>query len=85
MLKNLRLQFSSALAGLAALFAVFAMTIPTWAIFCTKTILVLGDSLSAEYGIARGTGWVVSLLEKRLNKEELGFKVFNAKCQWENQ
>jgi len=29
-------------------------------------ILVLGDSLSAEYGLERGTGWV-SLLEKKLN------------------
>ena len=29
------------------------------------TILVLGDSLSAEYGLARGTGWV-RLLEQRL-------------------
>jgi acyl-CoA thioesterase-1 len=29
------------------------------------TILVVGDSLSAEYGLARGSGWV-ALLEKRL-------------------
>ncbi len=29
------------------------------------TILVVGDSLSAEYGLKRGTGWV-ALLEKRL-------------------
>jgi acyl-CoA thioesterase-1 len=31
----------------------------------TKTLLVLGDSLSAEYGLPRGSGWV-SLLEKQL-------------------
>lgn len=31
----------------------------------SATILVLGDSLSAEYGLARGTGWV-RLLEQRL-------------------
>lgn len=30
------------------------------------TVLVLGDSLSAEYGIQRGMGWV-ALLEKQLN------------------
>lgn len=30
-----------------------------------QTILVLGDSLSAEYGLQRGTGWV-ALLEKKL-------------------
>ena len=33
------------------------------------TILVVGDSLSAEYGIARGTGWV-ALLEKKLAAEQ---------------
>jgi acyl-CoA thioesterase-1 len=32
------------------------------------TLLVLGDSLSAEYGLARGTGWV-ALLEARLARE----------------
>ena len=41
------------------------------------TVLVLGDSLSAEYGIARGQGWV-ALLEKRLADEHLGYKVVNA-------
>ena len=30
-----------------------------------RKILVVGDSLSAEYGISRGTGWV-ALLEQRL-------------------
>ena len=32
------------------------------------TILVVGDSLSAEYGLPRGAGWV-ALLEPRLAKE----------------
>ena len=40
------------------------------------TILIVGDSLSAEYGLARGTGWV-SLLEKRLASRP-GTKVVNA-------
>ncbi len=40
-------------------------------------ILVLGDSLSAEYGLARGTGWV-ALLEKQLSTEKPGGKVVNA-------
>ena len=34
-----------------------------------KTVLVLGDSLSAEYGLARGSGWV-ALLEQRLKAEQ---------------
>lgn len=33
------------------------------------TLLVLGDSLSAEYGLSRGQGWV-TLLEKRLAADE---------------
>jgi acyl-CoA thioesterase-1 len=37
----------------------------------------LGDSLSAEYGLKRGTGWV-ALLEKRLVKEKIAAKVINA-------
>jgi acyl-CoA thioesterase-1 len=31
----------------------------------SATLLVVGDSLSAEYGLARGSGWV-ALLEQRL-------------------
>ncbi|GAA6119414.1 arylesterase [Acidovorax sp. FG27] len=40
-------------------------------------ILVVGDSLSAEYGLARGTGWV-ALLEKKLADEKLPARVINA-------
>ena len=43
----------------------------------TTTIVVLGDSLSAEYGLRRGTGWV-ALLEKKLAKEPIAAKVVNA-------
>jgi len=42
-----------------------------------NTILVLGDSLSAEYGLARGTGWV-ALLEKRLAAQKIPATVVNA-------
>jgi acyl-CoA thioesterase-1 len=42
-----------------------------------KTVLVLGDSLSAEYGLARGSGWV-ALLEQRLSKEKIAAAVVNA-------
>ncbi len=40
-------------------------------------ILVLGDSLSAEYGLVRGAGWV-ALLEQRLAREKLAWQVVNA-------
>ena len=43
----------------------------------TDTILVVGDSLSAEYGLKRGTGWV-PLLEKQLALEKKTAKVINA-------
>ena len=41
------------------------------------TLLVVGDSLSAEYGIKRGTGWV-PLLEKQIAGEKKSAKVVNA-------
>jgi len=42
-----------------------------------KTVLVLGDSLSAEYGLARGSGWV-ALLGERLAREKRPVAVVNA-------
>ena len=38
---------------------------------------MVGDSLSAEYGLKRGTGWV-ALMEQRLAKENPQTKVVNA-------
>ncbi len=40
-------------------------------------MLVVGDSLSAEYGISRGAGWV-ALMEQRINKDGLRWRVINA-------
>lgn len=40
-------------------------------------VLVVGDSLSAEYGLARGKGWV-TLLEQRLEEAKPGTRVVNA-------
>jgi acyl-CoA thioesterase-1 len=42
-----------------------------------QTILVVGDSLSAEYGLARGKGWV-ALLDKQLQADKVDAKVVNA-------
>jgi len=42
-----------------------------------KVVLVLGDSLSAEYGLSRGTGWV-ALLDKKLAEEKIAARVVNA-------
>ncbi len=43
----------------------------------SRRLLVVGDSLSAEYGLARGTGWV-ALLDARLKREAPGVTVVNA-------
>jgi len=48
----------------------------------SKTILVLGDSLSAEYGLARGTGWV-QLLQERLATEKIAAPIVNASISGE--
>jgi acyl-CoA thioesterase-1 len=40
-------------------------------------ILVVGDSMSAEYGLRRGSGWV-ALLEQRLAREKIAATVVNA-------
>jgi acyl-CoA thioesterase-1 len=41
------------------------------------SLLVLGDSLSAEYGLKRGNGWV-ALLEGKLKAEKIQVGVINA-------
>ncbi len=47
-----------------------------------KTVLVLGDSLSAEYGLARGTGWV-ALAEKKVKAQKLDAEIVNASVSGE--
>ncbi|MEN9781550.1 MAG: arylesterase [Burkholderiaceae bacterium] len=47
-----------------------------------RTLLVLGDSLSAEYGLTRGRGWV-ALLEQRLAREKIAARVVNASISGE--
>ena len=45
-------------------------------------ILVLGDSLSAEYGLQRGTGWV-ALLEQQLRAQHIAATLTNASISGE--
>lgn len=45
-------------------------------------VLVLGDSLSAEYGIKRGSGWV-QLLSERLEQQKFRWQVVNASVSGE--
>ncbi|MEZ5607076.1 MAG: arylesterase [Burkholderiaceae bacterium] len=50
---------------------------PALAATPSPMILVLGDSLSAEYGIARGSGWV-ALLQQKLAADKIKAQVVNA-------
>lgn len=67
----LRRQFL--VGGCAAALAAASAT----ALAAEPVILVVGDSLSAEYGLKRGSGWV-ALLEDRLAKEGVQARVVNA-------
>jgi acyl-CoA thioesterase-1 len=62
--------------------AVLGMTAAGSAYSAPKTVLVVGDSLSAEYGLARGTGWV-ALLEQRLKAEKIDARIVNASISGE--
>ena len=42
-----------------------------------RRLLVVGDSLSAEYGLPRGSGWV-ALMERRIAQQRPGWEVVNA-------
>jgi acyl-CoA thioesterase-1 len=63
------LHFS--LSALALLVSAGARAAPA------REVLVVGDSLSAEYGLAHGSGWV-SLLGARVAAEKPGWTVHNA-------
>jgi acyl-CoA thioesterase-1 len=52
--------------------AAFAQAAPA-----RTVLLVVGDSLSAEYGLQRGQGWV-ALLQQRLTENRMAVKVVNA-------
>jgi acyl-CoA thioesterase-1 len=68
---------TSLLVGLFCLFIGFN----SWA-QTNPVILVMGDSLSAEYGLPRGSGWV-NLLQQHLAKEGSPWSVFNASISGE--
>ncbi|MDP2005456.1 MAG: arylesterase [Rubrivivax sp.] len=66
-----------ALAGAAGLLAAAAAQGASARLAPPPRVLVVGDSLSAEYGLARGSGWV-ALLETRLAREGVAASVINA-------
>ena len=65
-----------------SLVALLTLAASSSAYSAPKTVLVVGDSLSAEYGITRGAGWV-ALLEQKLKAEKIPAKVVNASISGE--
>ena len=57
------------------------MSISSWA-QVKPVILVIGDSLSAEYGLPKGTGWV-NLMEDQLSRSKSPWSIFNASISGE--
>jgi acyl-CoA thioesterase-1 len=85
---------STLLASAATLLAALALALPMPAARAQAAapapsgtesrpvLLVLGDSLSAEYGLPRGAGWV-QLLAERLRENRLNYTVVNASISGE--
>jgi acyl-CoA thioesterase I len=78
LMRTIMAAFGSLLLALTFLLPVQAFAAsadkPTW--------LIMGDSLSAEYGLKRGSGWV-ALLEAQLKKDKRDIQVFNASISGE--
>src|SRR5690606_15722995 len=78
-----RMQWAIGLLLLLALLPVLAQPAPAAnADPSSRTVLVMGDSLSAGYGMAARQGWV-SLLGERLAREKPGWRVVNASISGE--
>jgi acyl-CoA thioesterase I len=65
-------------SALRTLLVILSLLAPGAAVVAAeRSILVLGDSVSAAYGIAQSRGWV-ALLRERLKRERLDYSVVNA-------
>jgi len=79
-----RNSYLTHISHMVMVFAVLCMALlnsPTVYAQSSK-VLIMGDSLSAEYGLPRGTGWV-KLLENRLKKKYPDIQVINASISGE--
>jgi len=76
------MQWAIGLLVLLALLPAFAQSAPSADTRQPRTVLVMGDSLSAGYGMAAREGWV-ALLGERLAREKPGWRVVNASISGE--
>ncbi|MBN0988366.1 arylesterase [Amphritea sp. ZJ14W] len=65
---------------MSSLFGIILLLVSSLA--WSGTVLVMGDSLSAAYGIPKDRGWV-TLLEQRLNDSQFDYQVVNASISGE--
>jgi acyl-CoA thioesterase I len=72
----LRMSFFTRVAAHFGLWCM-ALCVAPAALAAEPKLVVVGDSLSAEYGLARGTGWV-ALLAERMAREKIAIDVVNA-------
>lgn len=79
---RLRRQALRHIAGIVAAVMATIASPPLAADPGSPVILVFGDSLSAEYGLRRGSGWV-ALLQDRLRKEGFPHRIVNASISGE--
>ena len=70
------------LAGIGSWLGAFQAGAADAVVAPAPAILILGDSLSAEYGLKRGSGWV-ALLTQRLQRERIAARVLNASISGE--
>jgi acyl-CoA thioesterase-1 len=75
--KNIRRRHLGALLALAPIWLPAGVRAGAAEAGSPPVLLVVGDSLSAEYGLARGRGWV-ALLEQRLQQARRPLRVVNA-------
>lgn len=74
--------FSMNFKNVTKLVFALLMSLPLYALSDEQRIVVLGDSLSAAFGIDPRDGWV-TLLQKRLNKQTHEYTVINASISGE--
>ena len=67
-------------AAISLMLVLLLIALPGYS--ASKSVLVLGDSISAEYGLPRGTGWV-ALMQQKLNTEKPQVVVINASISGE--
>lgn len=81
---GIRAAFNCAMAGLLLLFTTVAVPVSAQGnnSDAPRTVLVMGDSLSAAYGLSSAQGWV-ALTANRIAKEKPGWRLVNASISGE--